>query len=215
MESLTKRTLYIMLLSLLSPAFIFGQTFREFFKQKQTQRTYLLEHIVALQGYAGLARRGYRVVQKGLYTIQGLSSGELSLHKLFFSRQQQLNGSLTYAEITAAILDMQERTLQLLKYLVYPDDAPPGESEHIKRIKANLIRAIERDRKRLALISSAGTLTMGDAGRMENLATLHQKTMEKMAFTARLSTELQIWAERKRNARFSQHILKKWYEASH
>lgn len=43
-----------------------AQTFAEWFKQKETQKKYLIQQIVAFQMYLGYVQKGYSIAQKGL-----------------------------------------------------------------------------------------------------------------------------------------------------
>ena len=60
-----------------------AQTFSEWFRQKKTQKKYLLQQIAALQVYIGYAQKGYRIAKEGLTTIGGFTKGEFDLHSDF------------------------------------------------------------------------------------------------------------------------------------
>lgn len=68
-----------------------AQTFEEFFKQKKTQKKYLLEQIAALQTYAELAKKGYAIVSGGLSFIGDIKNGKFSLDKAYFDGLHRAN----------------------------------------------------------------------------------------------------------------------------
>ncbi|MGF7231958.1 hypothetical protein [Arachidicoccus sp.] len=74
-----------------------AQTFAEFFKQKQTQKKYLLQQVAALEAYTQLAKKGYAIVGSGLRLIGAIKSGKCSLDKEYFDG---LNSAEDMAKLT-------------------------------------------------------------------------------------------------------------------
>lgn len=68
-----------------------GASSAQVFDQKATQQQLNLQQIAALAAYARLARQGYQAVQNGLNTIKAVTSGELTLHTLFFAALAGIN----------------------------------------------------------------------------------------------------------------------------
>jgi len=62
-----------------------AQTFAEWFRQKSTQKKYLIQQIAALQVYIGYVSKGYSIAKKGLNTIQDIKHGDFDLHKNYFN----------------------------------------------------------------------------------------------------------------------------------
>lgn len=83
-------------------ACLFGQvkaSYAQVFDQKATQHKLALEQIATLATYAQEARQGYQAVQNGLNAIKAITSGELSLHTLFFAALAGINPKLlTYVQ---------------------------------------------------------------------------------------------------------------------
>lgn len=80
-----KKILVLMLL--LSAGFLptaQAQNFNEWFRQKKTQKKYLMQQIAALQVYKGALKKGYNIVEDGLNIISDLKDGEFNLHKKYF-----------------------------------------------------------------------------------------------------------------------------------
>lgn len=71
-----------------------GAASAQIFDQHATQRKLLLEQITALVQYAREARQGYQAVRQGLATIATITSGERTLHILFFAGLAGINPKL-------------------------------------------------------------------------------------------------------------------------
>lgn len=67
-----------------------AQTWDEFFRQKETQREYLLLQIGALRIQSGLIQEAAQVASFGLNTIRAWRAGELTLHRDFFNAHSHL-----------------------------------------------------------------------------------------------------------------------------
>lgn len=67
-----------------------AQNWDEFFRQKETQREYLLLRIGALRIQSGLIQEAAQVASFGLNTIRAWRAGELSLHRDFFNSHSHL-----------------------------------------------------------------------------------------------------------------------------
>lgn len=57
-----------------------AQTFNEWFRQKRTQREYLITQIAALEVYGNLLQKGYQTFQAGSGLVREIKAGEFSLH---------------------------------------------------------------------------------------------------------------------------------------
>ncbi|GAB2632827.1 hypothetical protein [Belliella aquatica] len=57
-----------------------AQTFNEWFRQKRTQKEYLITQIAALEVYGNLLQKGYQTFQAGSGMVREIKSGEFSLH---------------------------------------------------------------------------------------------------------------------------------------
>ncbi|MGB4400952.1 MAG: hypothetical protein WBJ10_16380, partial [Daejeonella sp.] len=59
---------------------LMAQTWDEIFKQKETQKKYLVQQLAALKLYAGYLKKGYDIADKGISSIKAFSNGEFKLH---------------------------------------------------------------------------------------------------------------------------------------
>src|SRR3954469_16187075 len=84
-----------------------GQTFSEWFRQKKTQKKYLIEQIAALQVYTGYLEKGYSIVIEGLSQISNIKHSDFDLHADYFSSLKYINPSIKNYKVAYAIIDMK------------------------------------------------------------------------------------------------------------
>src|SRR5438046_10687304 len=84
-----------------------AQTYDEWVRQKETQRKYLIEQIVAFKTYIDYAWQGYSIAKKGLNTIKDIKNGDLNLHDNFFKSLSAVNPRVKKYSKVAAIIAMQ------------------------------------------------------------------------------------------------------------
>lgn len=84
-----------------------AQTYDELFRQKATQKKYLLQQIAALQTYIGYAEKGYSIASQGLHTISDIKHGDFNLHSTFFTSLVTVNPTVKNYIKVADIISMQ------------------------------------------------------------------------------------------------------------
>ena len=68
-----------------------AQTWAEWFRQKATQKKYLLQQIAALHVYSGYLSKGYSIAKDGLNTIKSIKNGDLLQHSNYFTSLVTVN----------------------------------------------------------------------------------------------------------------------------
>ena len=84
-----------------------AQTWSEWFKQKKTQKKYLLQQIAALEVYAGYLKKGYKIFDGGLSAIRDITHGEFNLHNAFISSLKQVSPEIRKDARIAEIIALQ------------------------------------------------------------------------------------------------------------
>src|SRR5437870_5513652 len=84
-----------------------AQTYDEWVRQKETQRKYLIEQIVAFKTYLGYAVEGYSTAKLGLNTIKDIKNGDFNLHDNYFKSLSVVNPQIKKYSKVAAIISMQ------------------------------------------------------------------------------------------------------------
>src|ERR1700754_3999329 len=76
-------------------SFLFGKAqtpnANEMFKQKKTQRNYLIKQIALLRTYLTYVKKGYQIVDKGLSLIGDIKDGTFKLDQDYFNSLKQVN----------------------------------------------------------------------------------------------------------------------------
>lgn len=172
----------ILILLLLLPGTGYGQNWNEFFKQKKTQKKYLLEQLVALRAYAGFALQGYQAVHSGLKTVRGLTGGELSLHEVFFSSLSGAGPVIRNHARLGEIILLQLRIRREFGGLNRLE-LTGHQQQYVESVRERVLKDCLEDLDALALLLADGGLEMEDADRLDRLERIHAGMQEKREFT--------------------------------
>jgi len=163
-----------------------AQTFSEWFKQKSTQKKYLLQQIAALKIYAGYLEEGYSIVKTGLNTIQSFKAGEFNLHSAFFSSLSKVNPSFqrytelaqTAVGLTAIVSSYRKMFVMVKKVSVFNEQ----EQKYIKLVFDNLLSAFLKDLNDLVSLLTGDKIQLSDDERLSKIGLLKQSLQEKEVF---------------------------------
>lgn len=97
--AVTTRLILIVGLSMIYST-VCSQTWDEWFKQRRTQRRYLLTQIAELRVYADFLQKGYTIANEGLRLVSDIKKGEFDLHNRFFTSLKNINPEvLRFAQV--------------------------------------------------------------------------------------------------------------------
>ncbi len=180
-----KRIAIIMTLLLIT-SICHAQTFDEWFRQKRTQKRYLLEQIAALQIYIGYAQKGYEIVDKGLTTIGNIKNGEFNLHRDFFSSLKNINPKIKNYTRIAAIIALQANIIKTYKkaykQVRESNSFNSDEINYIYRVYSRLIDDCTDVIDELITVTTANQLEMTDDERIKRINALYKDMQDKYAF---------------------------------
>lgn len=184
-----------------------AQWYDEWFRQKKTQKQYLINQVVALQGYIEVAQKGYDIAQKGLTTIGNIKDGDFNLHKDFFSSMQGVNPSIKHYAKVADIIAMQVDILKNYK-IDYKRLQTGGmlnakELAYVGKVYGKLLEDCVRVTDELILLTTDAQVEMKDNERLQRIETLYREMKGNRAFSRRFSGEAQ-WLAASRNAELNQ-----------
>ena len=130
-----------MLLSLTKP--VAAQTFAEWFRQKATQKKYLIQQIAALQVYIGYVSKGYSIAKKGLNTIQDIKHGDFDLHKNYFSSLASVNPTIKrytrVADIISLEINIVRQTASVIWYCKESNQLTLSELTYLQNVFDQLL----------------------------------------------------------------------------
>lgn len=163
-----------------------AQTWSEWFKQKKTQRRYLIQQIAALKVYAGYVREGYNIAKKGLNTIGSFKRGEFSLHTDFFNSLKTVNPKVKQSVKIGQIIELQLRMVQdynrTVRQVRDGGMLSPDELEYLTRVFGRLMEDCSQTIDALTDVTTSGTLEMTDDERLSRIDTLHKDMEQKYGF---------------------------------
>lgn len=105
-------TLFLILLFLVTCRAGVSQTFEEWFKQKKTQKKYMLLQIAKLQVYMDYVKKGYQIVEGGFGLLGDITQRDFSLHDGYFRHLKAVSPNVKKYSRVPVIIAVQ---LQILK----------------------------------------------------------------------------------------------------
>jgi hypothetical protein len=182
-----------------------AQTWNEWFKQKKTQRKYLVEQIAALKVYLGYVKEGYQIVQRGLYTIDNIQNGNFNLHRDFFSSLKNVNPAIAKSVKMADIMMFQIGILrdvnQIRKQATSENKFTPQEIHYLSKVCSNLLFLSDANIAELTSLITSGNLEMKDDERLLRINKIYNEMQDQFAFAHEFNASAQsLSAARKENA---------------
>lgn len=190
-----KRTIVLLfLLSVTSGAG--AQNFSEWFRQKATQKKYLLQQIAALKVYTEYLKKGYEIAHDGLDLIGDFKRGEFDLHKSYFSSLKTVNRKIKGNSKVEGIIDRQERIVALrrrsLRQATESNAFSEEEMGYIRRVYDRLLDECNATLNDLQRVLTDGTLEMKDDERIKRIDRLDQDMTGHYTFCKHFSDELKL-----------------------
>lgn len=184
----------IMLLIVFITPVVQGQNFNEWFRQKKTQKEYLIQQIAALQIYKGAIKKGYTIVEDGLNLISDLKDGEFSLHKDYFVR---LNRVSTYvkqypkiATISKCYKTIYKMYEQSEKVVASSKAFNSKEQQAMHEIWERVLDNCNLLVAELEKICTDGALEMSDSQRTEHIDRIFSEIESNLGFAQSFSTDI-------------------------
>lgn len=164
-----------------------AQTWKEWFRQKKTQKKYLIQQVVALQVYLGYVKKGYKIVHQGLDLIGDIKEGKFDLHKDYFASLDAVNPAIGNSAKVAYILALQQlihRDIQAL----YEDSRnnenyTTGETGYLSQVYANLLEECDASVDDLTMVVTTDELQMKDNERLARIDRIFDDMRNMVAFT--------------------------------
>lgn len=175
----------------------YAQNWNEIFRQKKTQRKYLLQQITALQVYAGYLKKGYEIVDGGLQTIRDFSGGEFNLHNAFISGLKKVSPVVRNDVRVLEIIEMQISIGRAFGGIKSNPNLSVSNQLYIQKVRENLWEESLKDLEELLMVITSGKVEMSDDERMERLDRVYSSMRDKSAFTQDFISEIGLFARQK------------------
>ncbi|WP_301930768.1 hypothetical protein [Ferruginibacter sp.] len=173
-----------MLLSLTKP--VSAQTFAEWFRQKSTQKKYLIQQMAALQVYMGYVSKGYSIAKNGLNTIQNIKHGDFDLHKNYFSSLTSVNPTIKryirVADIISLEINIIRQTASVIRYCRQSNQLTISELTYFQNVFDQLLSDCSKSLDKLFAVITDGSRTMKDDERIEAIDKIYDDMVDKQLF---------------------------------
>ena len=188
------RKVFMLTIILMASLQMNAQTWSEWFRQKKTQKRYLLQQIAALKVYIDYAQKGYQIVNKGLVTIRNIKNGDFNIHQEFFNSLKTVNPVIKQYGRVGDIISFQVEVIkesrQVLNNIRDGGQFTPDELDYCKNVFDNLLMECLNSIDELFLVITSGQLEMKDDERMKRIDKLYGDMQNKYAFCSDFGNEM-------------------------
>lgn len=187
-----------------------AQTWGEWFRQKATQKKYLVEQIVALKVYAGYLSKGYAIAKEGLGAIQQIKKGDFSLHSNYFNSLVNVNPRVRQysrvAEIISLGIGITKQTVSTIRNCQNTQQLTTSELDYLSKVFDAVLADCSACIDAVVNLITDGQVSMKDDERVNSIDKIYQQMMEAGVFVRSFSnTALLLCRQRLQD----QHNLQK------
>lgn len=216
------RVYVTLLVILLATGQLPAQRFSEWFRQKKTQKKYLLAQIAALKGYHHWIEKGYRIASGGLDLVSAFKQGDVSQHRRYFSGQEFVSPAVKKDPKVSAILEMEAAITAISHHLTALSTRSQAavlnshERQSVKRMGAAAITEADKDLGTLQLLVTDRQLKMTDGERIKAIDRLYRRVRKSLSATTIFNRRLQAlvrWRKRQAAASGEKNLLRRLYGA--
>ena len=166
-----------------------AQTINEWFKQKKTQKAYLIQQIAALKVYLEYLKDGYDIVKKGMTLVGDIKEGNLNSHKEYFGSLSNVNRVVSSSPQASRIVYLQTLTVRIINQLKRRLDNPEltdAERSYLENVCSNVLTLTHNNAEELENVLTDGKLEMKDDERIARLDHLYKEVLSCFTFTKAL-----------------------------
>ena len=168
-----------------------AQTWAEWFRQKATQRKYLLQQIAALQVYSGYLSKGYSITRNGLNTIKSIKNGDLLQHTNYFNSLATVNPKIKryakVAEIIALQIAIAKQSGNALKNFRNNHHFTTTEINYLQGVFNTLLSDCAKNLDELFSLITNENLQMKDVERIKAIDKIYIDMQDKRQFVRAFS----------------------------
>ncbi len=171
-----------------------AQTFAEWFKQKSTQKKYLLQQIAALQVYASYYKAGNNIARNGLGSITGWLNSEYGLHNTYYDKMLFVNPVVKDNKKVSDIIGWQSDILKRMSNLDRTSNLTTNEKKYIGQVKAALFSDCDQQITELQNVVTNNKLKMSDEDRLKRIGIIHTAMQSNYRFASSFSNQIKVYA---------------------
>ena len=189
-----------------------GQTFAEWFKQKSTQKKYLLQQIAALQVYSDYLQKGYQVARQGLGSISGHLSLENGIHAGYYQKLETAGPLVRQKPQLSEILSWQKDILNRFNSIANITGLGENEKIYLNAVRDAVLKDGDNRISQLQEVLTNGQLEMSDSERLGLIATTHQAMQENFRFASVFTEQVRLYALQRGREHQDAATIKKLYD---
>lgn len=196
------RKALIIICSLLLVQTVQAQTWDEWWRQKKTQKKYLLQQIAALKIYIEYSKKGYEIAKGGLDFIGDVKNGEFNLHKGYFNSLKTINPEVAHYSRVAEIMALQTSILKgsssTRKQLRQSGMLTGSQLEYVGGVLDRMLANCGELLDELSLVTTAGKLEMTDDQRLKRIDQIYVQMQDNHRFTEGFGNEARMLSASRR-----------------
>lgn len=193
-----------------------AQTWNEWFRQKKTQRNYLVKQIALLQVYLGYVKKGYEIADKGLTTIHNIKNGDFNLHRDFFGSLKNVNphiaNSVKVADIIAFQVYIIEDIRKVNNFCKNNEHFTHEEIHYVATIYSNMLFLMDASISELLMIIRSNGTEMKDDERLMRIDKLYDDMLDKHAFVQFFDNNVGVIASEREREQREVDLLSKQFD---
>lgn len=173
-----------------------AQKWDEWFKQKKTQKKYLIQQIAALKVYLEYLKDGYDIAKKGLTIVGDIKEGKFDLDLEYIASLGNVNSAISGSAKVSSIIAYQRLVIlefHNLRQLTSDSDfLTREERNYIADVYANMLRESEFTLHELDRVLSNSDFEMKDDERLQRVDLLYSDMKDKYMFTSAFSNSTEL-----------------------
>lgn len=192
-----------------------AQTFSEWFRQKATQRKYLIEQIAALKAYGMVLKNGYNVSRDGLKAIGDIKDGDFNLHKDYFNSLKAVNPEISKYPRAKDIATIQQNIVALTaknrQQVRSSGQFSSAELSYINGVYDRLQKDCLQTLSDLETVTTSGNIEMKDDERIERIDKLYKDSQSQYGFAKSFGNSLSVMSIHKKKEATEQQATSRMY----
>ena len=177
----------------------FAQNFKEWFRQKKTQKQYLAEQIAQLKIYLELTKKGYKIAKEGLTTISDIKRSEFKMHKNRFDSLLIVNPNIGSYSRLKQITDLHGRINDICETMpvalaeagVFDQD----QRAYFEKVLALLYEDCQHILSNLFLVIRNGNVAMTDDERILRIELCFRQMQDNYSFARSFEQNTKVFAQ--------------------
>lgn len=193
--------LIVLLILITSCQRVEAQKWDEWFKQKKTQKKYLIQQIAALKAYLEYLKEGYDIAKKGLTIVGDIKEGKFDLDLEYIESLKNVNPVIGGSAKVSSIIAYQR--LQMLEFRKLrertgaSDFMTQDEKNYVADVYSSMLRESEFTLDELDRVISNSDFQMEDDERLKRLDLLYSDMKDKYMFTRSFSNSTELLIEQR------------------